>query len=192
MAAAWPANKTAVFLVDEAHTIDVWFCSPKMVAAIQTVAPGTKVLLAGDNAWSNATESQTAFAPGGPLEKADFLFPNGLARLVTSTPDTLARAQQDGRRVGYYNADSGEDPFALGMIATAPAIRARLMLRTATWKLKAEASYVSIQVKVTTSWTRSPAPTLAGVCLSIYALATPLKATSLLKRYSSATATPAH
>eukprot|EP01045_Picozoa_sp_COSAG04_P021616 COSAG04_NODE_2346_length_4291_cov_35.546040_1_plen_447_part_10 len=35
MAAGWPANQTAVFLVDEASHLDVWYCIPTAVKAIQ-------------------------------------------------------------------------------------------------------------------------------------------------------------
>ena len=138
MAAGWPANQTAVFLVDEAARLDVWYCIPTAVKAIQAVAPGTKVLLAGDDAFSIA-QSPSAFVEGGPLEHADFMFPNGLCALVSAPADARARAEQAGRRVGYYNSDDGQDPFALTTLAEAPAVRARLMLGAATWKTRAAA-----------------------------------------------------
>ena len=40
--------------------------------------------------------------------------------LVSAPADARARAEQAGRRVGYYNSDDGQDPFALATLAEAP------------------------------------------------------------------------
>jgi hypothetical protein len=131
--AGWPANHTTVYLIDETSSINCYFCVPAMAAAARRAAPGAQTIVVGDNAWSLA--SAEAFGPGGSLCDADFLFPHP-AVLAQTDPAVRAAADAAGKMVGYYNSDDCEDVFALSVLAETAAVRARLLLGIANWKMQ--------------------------------------------------------
>ena len=56
--------------------------------------------------------------------------------LAQTDPAVRAAADAAGKGVGYYNSDDCEDVFALSVLAETAAVRARLLLGIANWKLQ--------------------------------------------------------
>ena len=71
----------------------------------------------------------------GALHDADFILPHPTV-LAQTDPAVRAAADAAGKGVGYYNSDDCEDVFALSVLAETAAVRARLLLGIANWKLQ--------------------------------------------------------
>ena len=90
---------------------------------------------ANDLSQLAAAFTPVALCRSGALHDAAFLLPHPTV-LAQTDPAVCAAADAAGKGVGYYNSDDCEDVFALSVLAETAAVRARLLLGIANWKLQ--------------------------------------------------------
>ena len=88
----------------------------------------------GDGAWQAAL-STGALLPGGALELVDVFIPR-MGTLMNTSAVSTQRVRDAGKVVGWYTSGNFPDgPYALNLVVEYSAMRPRLMMGTAAWKM---------------------------------------------------------
>ena len=105
-----------------------------LTTLVRAQLPHAKIVALGDGVWAAAL-TPGVIGPGGALELVDVLIPR-MSTLMNTSVASTQRVKAAGKLVGWYASGNFPDgPYALNLMVEYSAIRPRLLLGTAAWKL---------------------------------------------------------
>jgi hypothetical protein len=138
-AAGWEESSLYVYIIDEVNAHAVATFTRNTTLAIRGLLPRAQIVACGDGAWSAALDqNMSLLRRGGALEFVDVFIPR-MATLMNTSAAATAAVRALSKRVGWYTSGNfPAGPYALGLTVEYSAMRPRLMLGTAAWKLNVD------------------------------------------------------
>lgn len=141
-AAGWAEDAFYVYLLDEN---DAHETVRNVSQHVKQLLPRATTVVLGDNAfpregitYPGIYMNLSQLEPGGWLEFVDLFIPR-VATYAANLTGSVAAVKAKGRRVGWYSSGVPAGSAGLNTFAEYPAIRPRLLLGTAAWKMQTDA-----------------------------------------------------